>query len=157
MFHQEFVRHFHVMLPEDLQARQEDIRHYLSQVDLAPDGFQVGRTMVWLHLSAFDECSESIMVVEFNLSESGIQMTTIHTCSMTHYPILLGTFLGDVLNALCVCVWVRCSCVRWHARGCRICSIRRCCGGPWIFSAVSEPCGRGRVLSGWNTPPASYR
>ncbi|XP_060796890.1 unconventional myosin-IXAa isoform X3 [Neoarius graeffei] len=45
---QEFVRHFHVMLPEDLQATQEDIRHYLCQVDLAPDGFQVGRTMVFM-------------------------------------------------------------------------------------------------------------
>ncbi|MCJ8737401.1 hypothetical protein PDJAM_G00023490 [Pangasius djambal] len=45
---QEFVRHFHVMLPEDLQATQEDIRHYLCQVDLASDGFQVGRTMVFM-------------------------------------------------------------------------------------------------------------
>lgn len=66
---QEFVRHFHVMLPEDLQATQEDVRHYLCQVDLAPDGFQVGRTMVWLQLSAFNERSDSIIVVEFNLSE----------------------------------------------------------------------------------------
>ncbi|XP_017333513.1 unconventional myosin-IXAa isoform X3 [Ictalurus punctatus] len=45
---QEFVRHFHVMLPEDLQATQEDIRRYLCQVDLAPDGFQVGRTTVFM-------------------------------------------------------------------------------------------------------------
>ncbi|KAI5101352.1 unconventional myosin-IXa isoform X12, partial [Silurus meridionalis] len=45
---QEFIRHFHVMLPEDLHAMQEDIRHYLCQVDLAPDGFQVGRTMVFM-------------------------------------------------------------------------------------------------------------
>ncbi|XP_062869423.1 unconventional myosin-IXAa [Trichomycterus rosablanca] len=45
---QDFVRHFHVMLPEDLQPTQEDIRHYLSQVDLSPDGFQVGRNMVFM-------------------------------------------------------------------------------------------------------------
>ncbi|XP_076879856.1 unconventional myosin-IXAa isoform X2 [Brachyhypopomus gauderio] len=45
---QEFVRHFHVMLPEDLQPTQECISCYLHRVDLSPDGFQVGRTMVFL-------------------------------------------------------------------------------------------------------------
>ncbi|XP_053368697.1 unconventional myosin-IXAa isoform X3 [Clarias gariepinus] len=45
---QEFIRHFHVMLPEDVQAMQEDIRRYICQTDLAPDGFQVGRTMVFM-------------------------------------------------------------------------------------------------------------
>ncbi|KAK3533896.1 hypothetical protein QTP70_034428, partial [Hemibagrus guttatus] len=45
---QEFVRHFRVMLPEDLQAKQQDIRNYLFQVDLVPEGFQVGRTMVFM-------------------------------------------------------------------------------------------------------------
>ena len=43
---QEFVRHFHVMLPEDLEPTQESIRSYLCQVDLPPDGFQVGSSMV---------------------------------------------------------------------------------------------------------------
>uniref|UniRef100_A0A3B4CUI6 Myosin IXA n=1 Tax=Pygocentrus nattereri TaxID=42514 RepID=A0A3B4CUI6_PYGNA len=45
---QEFVRHFHVMLPEDLEPTQESIRSYLCQVDLPPDGFQVGSSMVFL-------------------------------------------------------------------------------------------------------------
>ncbi|CAM4532013.1 unnamed protein product [Leuciscus chuanchicus] len=46
---QDFVRHFHVLLPEGSdQARQEPIRRYLSQVDLSPEGFQVGRSMVFL-------------------------------------------------------------------------------------------------------------
>ncbi|XP_056089183.1 unconventional myosin-IXAa isoform X6 [Rhinichthys klamathensis goyatoka] len=46
---QDFVRHFHVLLPEGpSQARQDSIRRYLSQVDLTPEGFQVGRTMVFL-------------------------------------------------------------------------------------------------------------
>lgn len=44
---QDFVRHFHVLLPEGtIQASQEAIRRYLHQVDLSPKGFQVGRTMV---------------------------------------------------------------------------------------------------------------
>ncbi|XP_067311383.1 unconventional myosin-IXAa isoform X4 [Pseudorasbora parva] len=46
---QDFARHFHVLLPEGTQqASQEAIRRYLSQVDLTPEGFQVGRTMVFL-------------------------------------------------------------------------------------------------------------
>ncbi|TSL68271.1 Unconventional myosin-IXa [Bagarius yarrelli] len=45
---QDFVRHFRGMLPENLQATQEDIRNYLHQVDLPPDCFQVGRTMVFM-------------------------------------------------------------------------------------------------------------
>lgn len=45
--HQDFVRHFHVLLPEGTGANQESIRRYLCRVDLAPEGFQVGRTMVW--------------------------------------------------------------------------------------------------------------
>ncbi|XP_073669193.1 unconventional myosin-IXAa isoform X2 [Paramisgurnus dabryanus] len=45
---QDFVRHFHVLLPEGTCANQETIRRYLCQVDLAPKGFQVGRTMVFL-------------------------------------------------------------------------------------------------------------
>uniref|UniRef100_A0A9J7Z3A6 Myosin IXAa n=1 Tax=Cyprinus carpio carpio TaxID=630221 RepID=A0A9J7Z3A6_CYPCA len=45
----DFVRHFHVLLPEGTnQASQEAIRRYLHQVDLTPEGFQVGRTMVFL-------------------------------------------------------------------------------------------------------------
>ncbi|XP_051503721.1 unconventional myosin-IXAa [Myxocyprinus asiaticus] len=45
---QDFVRHFHVLLPEGTCTTQEDIRRYLCLVDLAPEGFQVGRTMVFL-------------------------------------------------------------------------------------------------------------
>ncbi|XP_072517059.1 unconventional myosin-IXAa isoform X2 [Salminus brasiliensis] len=45
---QEFVRHFHVMLPEELRPTQEGIRRYLGRMDLTPDGFQVGHTMVFL-------------------------------------------------------------------------------------------------------------
>ncbi|XP_007231906.3 unconventional myosin-IXAa isoform X4 [Astyanax mexicanus] len=45
---QEFVRHFHVMLPEDLRPTQEGIRCYLGHLDLTPDGYQVGHSMVFL-------------------------------------------------------------------------------------------------------------
>uniref|UniRef100_A0A8C7TCA7 Myosin IXA n=1 Tax=Oncorhynchus mykiss TaxID=8022 RepID=A0A8C7TCA7_ONCMY len=45
---QDFIRHFHVLLPEGTSATQEGIRQYLGQVDLAPDGYQVGKTMVFL-------------------------------------------------------------------------------------------------------------
>ncbi|XP_052457119.1 unconventional myosin-IXAa isoform X1 [Carassius gibelio] len=45
----DFVRHFHVLLPEGTnQASQEAIRRYLHQVDLTPERFQVGHTMVFL-------------------------------------------------------------------------------------------------------------
>ncbi|XP_030232317.1 unconventional myosin-IXAa isoform X2 [Gadus morhua] len=44
----DFVRHFRVLLPEGTRASKEDIQRFLGQVDLAPDGFQVGRTMVFL-------------------------------------------------------------------------------------------------------------
>ncbi|XP_035250865.1 unconventional myosin-IXAa-like isoform X2 [Anguilla anguilla] len=46
--HQDFVRHFRVLLPVGTGATQEGLQAYLSQVDLAPDGFQVGKTMVFL-------------------------------------------------------------------------------------------------------------
>ncbi|XP_061077056.1 unconventional myosin-IXAa-like isoform X1 [Conger conger] len=46
--HQDFVRHFRVLLPDGTGATQEGLQTYLSQVDLAPDGFQVGKTMVFL-------------------------------------------------------------------------------------------------------------
>uniref|UniRef100_A0A8K9UPJ9 Myosin IXA n=1 Tax=Oncorhynchus mykiss TaxID=8022 RepID=A0A8K9UPJ9_ONCMY len=45
---QDFIRHFHVLLPEGTSATQEGIGQYLGQVDLAPDGYQVGKTMVFL-------------------------------------------------------------------------------------------------------------
>uniref|UniRef100_A0A8B9L1E6 Myosin IXA n=1 Tax=Astyanax mexicanus TaxID=7994 RepID=A0A8B9L1E6_ASTMX len=45
---QEFVCHFHVMLPEDLRPTQEGIRCYLGHLDLTPDGYQVGHSMVFL-------------------------------------------------------------------------------------------------------------
>uniref|UniRef100_A0A673NCY2 Unconventional myosin-IXa-like n=1 Tax=Sinocyclocheilus rhinocerous TaxID=307959 RepID=A0A673NCY2_9TELE len=46
---QDFVRHFHVLLPEGTnQASQEAIRRYLHQVALTPEGFQMGHTMVFL-------------------------------------------------------------------------------------------------------------
>ncbi|XP_038856172.1 unconventional myosin-IXAa-like [Salvelinus namaycush] len=45
---QDFVRHFRVLLPEGTSATQEGIGQYLGQVDLAPNGYQVGKTMVFL-------------------------------------------------------------------------------------------------------------
>ncbi|MGH0125371.1 UNVERIFIED_CONTAM: hypothetical protein FKN15_028752 [Acipenser sinensis] len=45
---QDFVDHFHVLLPDGTGASQHSIREYLSQVDLNPDSFQVGNTMVFM-------------------------------------------------------------------------------------------------------------
>ncbi|KAL1007682.1 hypothetical protein UPYG_G00090150 [Umbra pygmaea] len=45
---QDFVRHFRVLLPEKTRGTQEDIKQYLGQVDLVPDIYQVGKTMVFL-------------------------------------------------------------------------------------------------------------
>ncbi|XP_060743517.1 unconventional myosin-IXAb isoform X2 [Tachysurus vachellii] len=45
---QDFVRHFHVLLPSGLSAGQVGIREFLQGVQLDPDGYQVGKTMVFL-------------------------------------------------------------------------------------------------------------
>ncbi|MGH0115360.1 UNVERIFIED_CONTAM: hypothetical protein FKN15_006788, partial [Acipenser sinensis] len=45
---QDFVDHFHVLLPDGTGASQHSIREYLSQVDLNPESFQVGNTMVFM-------------------------------------------------------------------------------------------------------------
>ncbi|XP_076011513.1 unconventional myosin-IXAa isoform X2 [Genypterus blacodes] len=44
----DFVRHFRVLLPEFTRATREGIQEYLDQQDLEPDGYQVGKTMVFL-------------------------------------------------------------------------------------------------------------
>uniref|UniRef100_A0A3P9AKM9 Myosin IXA n=1 Tax=Esox lucius TaxID=8010 RepID=A0A3P9AKM9_ESOLU len=45
---QDFVRLFRVLLPEGTRPVQEDIGQYLRKVELVPDGYQVGKTMVFL-------------------------------------------------------------------------------------------------------------
>uniref|UniRef100_A0A8C9WKJ7 Myosin IXA n=1 Tax=Scleropages formosus TaxID=113540 RepID=A0A8C9WKJ7_SCLFO len=49
---QDFVRHFHVLLPHGSGATQQSISTYLHQVDLDRDGFQVGFSMVFLREGA---------------------------------------------------------------------------------------------------------
>nr|XP_046249649.1 unconventional myosin-IXAa isoform X4 [Scatophagus argus] len=44
----DFVRHFRVLLPEGTSATRESIQQCLDQLDLQPDGNQVGKTMVFL-------------------------------------------------------------------------------------------------------------
>ncbi|XP_051792515.1 unconventional myosin-IXAa isoform X4 [Acanthochromis polyacanthus] len=44
----DFVHHFCVLLPEGTRATREGIQQSLDQLDLQPDGFQVGKTMVFL-------------------------------------------------------------------------------------------------------------
>ncbi|XP_072554589.1 unconventional myosin-IXAa-like isoform X6 [Paramormyrops kingsleyae] len=46
--HQDFVHHFHLLLPYGSSPIQQSISEFVRQVDLAPDGCQVGRTMVFL-------------------------------------------------------------------------------------------------------------
>lgn len=43
---QDFVHHFNVLLSEGTNATREGIQGCLDQLDLEPDGYQVGRTMV---------------------------------------------------------------------------------------------------------------
>ncbi|XP_054627652.1 unconventional myosin-IXAa isoform X3 [Dunckerocampus dactyliophorus] len=47
----DFVQHFSVLLPESTRTTGEGIQHWLDQLDLAPDGYQVGKTMVFLRES----------------------------------------------------------------------------------------------------------
>ncbi|XP_077375069.1 unconventional myosin-IXAa isoform X3 [Festucalex cinctus] len=44
----DFVHHFSVLLPERISTTREDIQHWLDQLNLEPDGYQVGKTMVFL-------------------------------------------------------------------------------------------------------------
>uniref|UniRef100_A0A3B4ZUI3 Unconventional myosin-IXa-like n=1 Tax=Stegastes partitus TaxID=144197 RepID=A0A3B4ZUI3_9TELE len=44
----DFVHHFCVLLPEGTRATREGIQQSLDQLDLQPDGYQVGKTMVFL-------------------------------------------------------------------------------------------------------------
>ncbi|KAM3625531.1 uncharacterized protein V6R79_013614 [Siganus canaliculatus] len=45
---EDFVHHFCVLLPTDTSASRESIQRCLDQLDLEPDGYQVGKTMVFL-------------------------------------------------------------------------------------------------------------
>ncbi|KAL6106364.1 myo9a [Pungitius sinensis] len=45
---QDFVRHFHVLLPRDTSATKSGIREFFRQIHLPPAGYQVGNTMVFL-------------------------------------------------------------------------------------------------------------
>ncbi|XP_030630766.1 unconventional myosin-IXAb [Chanos chanos] len=45
---QDFVRHFHVLLPQGTSSTQLSIRDFLQKVNLDPAGYQVGTTMVFL-------------------------------------------------------------------------------------------------------------
>ncbi|KAM7424521.1 hypothetical protein PAMA_000728 [Pampus argenteus] len=44
----DFVHHFCVLLPESTSATRESIQQCLHQLELPPDGYQVGKTMVFL-------------------------------------------------------------------------------------------------------------
>ncbi|XP_057690091.1 unconventional myosin-IXAa isoform X3 [Corythoichthys intestinalis] len=44
----DFVNHFNVLLPDRTSTNREDIQHWLDQKGLKPDGYQVGKTMVFL-------------------------------------------------------------------------------------------------------------
>lgn len=50
---QDFVHHFHVLLPSGLNAGQAGIKEFLQGVQLDPDGYQVGKTMVLLKFFFF--------------------------------------------------------------------------------------------------------
>ncbi|XP_047435965.1 unconventional myosin-IXAa isoform X3 [Mugil cephalus] len=47
----DFVHHYNVLLPEGVSATRESIQQCLDQLDLQPDGYQVGKTMVFLRES----------------------------------------------------------------------------------------------------------
>lgn len=50
---QDFVHHFRVLLPEGSSATREGIQQCLDQLDLEPDAYQVGKTMVFTLPSPF--------------------------------------------------------------------------------------------------------
>ncbi|XP_061671283.1 unconventional myosin-IXAa isoform X3 [Syngnathoides biaculeatus] len=47
----DFVHHFYVLFSESTNTTREDIQHWLDQQDLKPDGYQVGKTMVFLRVA----------------------------------------------------------------------------------------------------------
>uniref|UniRef100_A0AAR2JDQ5 Myosin IXA n=1 Tax=Pygocentrus nattereri TaxID=42514 RepID=A0AAR2JDQ5_PYGNA len=44
----DFAHHFHVLLPDGIGASQASIQDFLQRLDLDPDGYQVGKSMVFL-------------------------------------------------------------------------------------------------------------
>uniref|UniRef100_A0A8C7ZZF1 Myosin IXA n=1 Tax=Oryzias sinensis TaxID=183150 RepID=A0A8C7ZZF1_9TELE len=45
---EDFVHHFHVLLPPGVSVARESIQECLGQLDLQPEGYQVGKTKVFL-------------------------------------------------------------------------------------------------------------
>ncbi|XP_074955871.1 unconventional myosin-IXa isoform X8 [Phalacrocorax aristotelis] len=45
---QDFVNHFHVLLPQGISPSKHNIRDFFQKIKLDPDNYQVGRTMVFV-------------------------------------------------------------------------------------------------------------
>ncbi|XP_056355533.1 unconventional myosin-IXa isoform X3 [Oenanthe melanoleuca] len=45
---QDFVNHFHVLLPQGISPSKHNIHDFFRKIKLAPDNYQVGRTMVFM-------------------------------------------------------------------------------------------------------------
>lgn len=48
---QDFVNHFHVLLPQGISPSKHNIHDFFRKIKLDPDNYQVGRTMVNVFLS----------------------------------------------------------------------------------------------------------
>ncbi|XP_070694720.1 unconventional myosin-IXAa isoform X3 [Pempheris klunzingeri] len=56
----DFVHHFSVLLPAGTRATRDGIQKCLDQLDLEPDGYQVGKTMVFLR-EAERQCLQALL------------------------------------------------------------------------------------------------
>lgn len=81
------MHHFRVLLREGTNATREGIQQCLDQLDLEPDGYQVGKTMVRTLPLSFSCC---IKVVE----------TAVFVVTLCHFKNLL--FIQKILNNLLV-------------------------------------------------------
>lgn len=73
---QDFVRHFHVLLPRGTSATKSGIREFFRRIHLPPAGYQVGNTMVRIletssHLVYHLICGSSVLNYMF-LCDAGV-------------------------------------------------------------------------------------
>lgn len=60
---QDFVNHFHVLLPQGISPSKHNVHDFFRKIKLNPDNYQVGRTMVNVYLLKIKICLHLCAVI----------------------------------------------------------------------------------------------
>lgn len=86
------MHHYHVLLPEGTNATREGIRGGLDQLDLEPDGYQVGRTMV----GTIAICSSPLLRL-LNVSLQSVQaLNNSYSLNLDYLRETVGFFFSSL-------------------------------------------------------------